>query len=291
MTAVDTAPSVYATKKVTRSGPLHNWCTSKWAALEKPASAGTSDSDGRVAVQRSRTDPTARTRSIAAASGCRCRRHREGVQCMQLALAAEPFGEVDEGVRCPWAVAGRRRHHGAGEGHRTLDRRPAAGGGEEEAGTCLAWAPASRCTRPTDTSRWGWQARQAGMRTRAVQADAAGQRTPLGRVIRDIGRKLDGLDAAACQKLQVRWDRAERLRSREPKDKGQAVCAARTGGAVHRQGQVAPALRARGKGRIAVTARKGLVVGARSFPGNPYGRTACDRLRRRLQHPLAAAVA
>ena len=96
------------------------------------------------------------------------------------------------------------------------------------------------------------------------------QRTLLGRVIRDIGRQLDTLDGAACEQMQVWLERAERLRSQRPKDKHKLY-------ALH-----APEVECIGKGKarkpyefgvkvgIAVTARKGLVVGARSFPGNPY---------------------
>lgn len=41
----------------------------------------------------------------------------------------------------------------------------------------------------------------------------------LGRVIRDIGRKLDGLDAAVQQTLQTWLGRAERIWRQRPKDK------------------------------------------------------------------------
>jgi IS5 family transposase len=96
------------------------------------------------------------------------------------------------------------------------------------------------------------------------------QRTLLGRVIRDIGRQLDTLDVAAREQMQVWLARAERIRSQRPKDTNKLY-------ALH-----APEVECIGKGKarkpyefgvkvgIAVTARKGLVVGARSFPGNPY---------------------
>jgi IS5 family transposase len=96
------------------------------------------------------------------------------------------------------------------------------------------------------------------------------QRKVLGRVIRDIGCKLEGLEGAAKQQLQVWLERAERIWRQRPKDKGKLY-------ALH-----APEVECMGKGKarkpyefgvkvdIAVTASQGLIVGARSFAGNPY---------------------
>src|SRR5690606_4821639 len=96
------------------------------------------------------------------------------------------------------------------------------------------------------------------------------QRTLLGRVIRDIGRQLDTLDATAREQMQVWLERADRIFRQKPKNKNKLY-------ALH-----APEVECIGKGKarkpyefgvkvgIAVTARKGLVVGARSFAGNPY---------------------
>lgn len=96
------------------------------------------------------------------------------------------------------------------------------------------------------------------------------QRTLLGRVIRDISRQLDTLEGAAREQMQVWLEQAERLFQQKPKDRNKLY-------ALH-----APEVECIGKGKarkpyefgvkvgIAVTARKGLVVGARSFPGNPY---------------------
>ena len=105
------------------------------------------------------------------------------------------------------------------------------------------------------------------------------QRTLLGRVIRDIGRQVDRLEGAAREQVQMWLDRAERIGSQQPKDKHKLY-------ALH-----APEVECIGKGKarkpyefgvkvgIAVTARKGLVVGARSFPGNPYdGDTLAEQL-------------
>ncbi len=94
------------------------------------------------------------------------------------------------------------------------------------------------------------------------------QRTLLGRVIRDIERKQDGTDV--CTVFGGWLERAERIGSQRPKDKGKLY-------ALH-----APEVECISKGKarrpyefgvkvgIAVTARQGLMVGARSFPGNPY---------------------
>ena len=105
------------------------------------------------------------------------------------------------------------------------------------------------------------------------------QRTLLGRVIRDIRRKLDGADESARVALAPWLDRAERIHTQRPKDKGKLY-------ALH-----APEVECIGKGKarqpyefgvkvgLAITARQGLIVGARSFPGNPYdGDTLAEQL-------------
>ena len=92
----------------------------------------------------------------------------------------------------------------------------------------------------------------------------------LGRVIRDIGRKLGTLEATSGQRMQGWLERAERIWRQRPQDKRKLY-------ALH-----APEVECIGKGKarkpyafgvkiaIAVTATKGLIVGARSFAGNPY---------------------
>jgi IS5 family transposase len=93
------------------------------------------------------------------------------------------------------------------------------------------------------------------------------QRTTLGRLLRDIGRKAS---LEALERLAPTLLKAERLRSQTPKDKNKLY-------AWH-----APEVECIGKGKarqpyefgvkvgIAITAKRGLIVGARSFPGNPY---------------------
>lgn len=105
------------------------------------------------------------------------------------------------------------------------------------------------------------------------------QRTILGRLLRDVRRKLPGLDEAARDRLEVWLERAERLQRQRPKDKGKLY-------ALH-----APEVECIGKGKarqpyefgvkvsVAISHGSGLVVGARSFPGNPYdGHTLAEQL-------------
>ncbi|MFN3327199.1 MAG: transposase, partial [Bryobacteraceae bacterium] len=96
------------------------------------------------------------------------------------------------------------------------------------------------------------------------------QRTVLGRVLRDVQRRLLAAPQDVRDRLQPWLERAERIRSQRPKDKHKLY-------ALH-----APEVECIGKGKarrpyefgvkvgVVVTARQGLMVGARTFPGNPY---------------------
>jgi IS5 family transposase len=98
------------------------------------------------------------------------------------------------------------------------------------------------------------------------------QRTILGVLMREITRKMGAASLAeeAKAKLSTLLLRAERIRTQKTKDKDKLY-------AMH-----APEVECIGKGKarkpyefgvkasIAVTHGKGLVVGARTFPGNPY---------------------
>ena len=99
------------------------------------------------------------------------------------------------------------------------------------------------------------------------------QRTILGVVIREIKRKLSTAStavASSLSRLNTLLERAERIRTQQPKDKNKLY-------ALH-----APEVECIGKGKarkpyefgvktsIAVTHKSGLMVGARTFPGNPY---------------------
>lgn len=105
------------------------------------------------------------------------------------------------------------------------------------------------------------------------------QRTILGRLLREVQRKLADLPEAMQSSMQVWLERAERIRTQRPKDKGKLY-------ALH-----APEVECIGKGKarqpyefgvkvsVAVTAQQGLMVGARSFPGTPYdGHTLVEQL-------------
>ena len=99
------------------------------------------------------------------------------------------------------------------------------------------------------------------------------QRTILGILIREIKRKLSAESSSAphtVTRLSTLLERAERIRTQQPKDKNKLY-------ALH-----APEVECIGKGKarkpyefgvktsIAVTHKSGLMVGARTFPGNPY---------------------
>lgn len=100
------------------------------------------------------------------------------------------------------------------------------------------------------------------------------QRTILGIVLREIRRKLvcatTHLGASALGRLNQLLERAERIRTQQKKDKHKLY-------ALH-----APEVECIGKGKarkpyefgvkasIAVTHKSGLMVGARTFPDNPY---------------------
>jgi IS5 family transposase len=111
------------------------------------------------------------------------------------------------------------------------------------------------------------------------------QRTILGVLMRDVQRKLDAQTQAiagggrperepsgptALSELQMWLQRAERIRTQQRHDKNKLY-------ALH-----APEVECIGKGKarkpyefgvkvsLAVTHKQGLMVGARSFPGNPF---------------------
>ena len=96
------------------------------------------------------------------------------------------------------------------------------------------------------------------------------QRTILGRLLREVRRKMHGVADAARLQLDTWVQRAERIHKQRPKDKNKLY-------ALH-----APEAECIGKGKarqpyefgvkvsLAVTHENGLMVGARSFPGNPY---------------------
>jgi len=105
------------------------------------------------------------------------------------------------------------------------------------------------------------------------------QRTVLGRLLRDIERKLCGVPNERQTQLRVWLERAWRICRQRPKDKKKMY-------ALH-----APEVECIGKGKarqpyefgvkvsLAITEKQGLIVGARAFPGNPYdGHTLAEQL-------------
>jgi transposase, IS5 family len=105
------------------------------------------------------------------------------------------------------------------------------------------------------------------------------QRTLLGIVLREVRRKMAELSQPAQDKLNHWMALAERIRTQRPKDKNKLY-------ALH-----APEAECISKGKsrrpyefgvkvsIAVTHKQGLIVGARTFPGNPYdGHTLAEQI-------------
>ncbi len=105
------------------------------------------------------------------------------------------------------------------------------------------------------------------------------QRTILGVLLREVQRKMTTLAQSAQDQLKPRLERAERIRGQRPHDKNKLY-------ALH-----APEVECIGKGKarkpyefgvkvsLAVAHKSGLIVGARSFPGNPFdGHTLAQQL-------------
>ena len=99
------------------------------------------------------------------------------------------------------------------------------------------------------------------------------QRTILGIVLREIKRKLATTElgcSASLQHLNTLLEQAQRIHKQQPKDKNKLY-------ALH-----APEVECIGKGKarkpyefgvkasIAITHKNGLMIGAKTFPGNPY---------------------
>ena len=96
------------------------------------------------------------------------------------------------------------------------------------------------------------------------------QRTILGALLRDVRRKMVELPQHVHNGLNVWLERAERIRTQQRNDKNKLYAL------------YAPEAECIGKGKarrpyefgvkvsLAVTHKQGLMVGARSFPGNPY---------------------
>ena len=105
---------------------------------------------------------------------------------------------------------------------------------------------------------------------RRMQASLKALRTLVGRVWRDVDRKLDRQNETLAAKADSILSRVKRLLEQKPKDKNKLY-------SLH-----APEVECIGKGKarhpyafgvkvtVATTHKEGLVVGVRSLPGNPY---------------------
>jgi IS5 family transposase len=109
-----------------------------------------------------------------------------------------------------------------------------------------------------------------------VQAPASvvkRQRTILGIVLREVTRKLTTINsdcATAITRLNTLLERAERIRTQQPKDKNKLYALHAPEVECISKGKARKRYEFGVKASIVVTHKSGLVVGARSFPGNPY---------------------
>jgi IS5 family transposase len=99
------------------------------------------------------------------------------------------------------------------------------------------------------------------------------QRTILGIVLREVQRKLPAapsLGTATLSRLNTLLERAERIRTQQPKDKDKLYALHAPEAECISKGKARKPYEFGVKASIAVTHKSGLMVGARSFPGNPY---------------------
>ena len=96
------------------------------------------------------------------------------------------------------------------------------------------------------------------------------QRTILGRLLREVRRKMGGLAKEARSKLETWVQRAERIYRQQPKDKNKLYALHAPEAECISKGKASQPYEFGVKVSLAVTHQHGLMVGARSFPGNPY---------------------
>ena len=96
------------------------------------------------------------------------------------------------------------------------------------------------------------------------------QRTILGRLLREVRRKMGGLAKEARSKLETWVQRAERIYRQQPKDKNKLYALHAPEAECISKGKARQPYEFGVKVSLAVTHQHGLMVGARSFPGNPY---------------------
>lgn len=99
------------------------------------------------------------------------------------------------------------------------------------------------------------------------------QRTILGIVLREVERKLGTASTESpntITRLQTLLERAERIRRQQPKDKNKLYALHAPEVECISKGKARKPYEFGVKASIAVTHKSGLMVGARTFPGNPY---------------------
>ena len=96
------------------------------------------------------------------------------------------------------------------------------------------------------------------------------QRTILGRLLREVRRKMGGLADETRGKLETWVQRAERIHRQRPKDKNKLYALHAPEAECISKGKARHPYEFGVKVSLAVTHQHGLMVGARSFPGNPY---------------------
>jgi len=99
------------------------------------------------------------------------------------------------------------------------------------------------------------------------------QRTILGIVLREVSRKLSTISdgcATAIARLNTLLERAERIRTQQINDKNKLYALHAPEVECISKGKARKRYEFGVKSSIVVTHKSGLVVGARTFPGNPY---------------------
>ena len=105
------------------------------------------------------------------------------------------------------------------------------------------------------------------------------QRTILGSLLREVRRKMVALAEDAQRGLEIWVTRAERLQRQRPKDKNKLYALHAPEAECISKGKARNPYEFGVKVSLAVTHKQGLMVGARSFPGNPYdGHTLAAQL-------------
>lgn len=108
------------------------------------------------------------------------------------------------------------------------------------------------------------------------------QRTVLGKLIRELRRKLPSVEAIPeklREKVQTVLKRAEKLHQQKPKDKNKLYAMHAPEVECISKGKARQRYEFGVKSSLVVTHKEGLIVGARTFPGNPYdGHVLCAQL-------------